>query len=592
MHRALSIASFSMILLLAACGDDGGTTDGGPDTGTDGGGDGGGDAICGDGVIQTPEQCDDGNEDADDGCSLDCRVECGDGVVGAAETCDSTIADGMPGACPASCDDGDSCTTDTLSGSECTAECAFGPISAPADDDGCCPTGADSTTDNDCTSVCGNGAVEAGETCDTMIADGLAGACPTACDDGEDCTTDALVMDGTCFAACEVTPITMEIDDDMCCPTGSTPATDNDCSATCGDGAVTGTERCDTAIASGMGSCPTACDDGDVCTDDSLTNAGTCRARCRTSPTAAGPADGCCPAGATMAMDPDCSAACGDGTVTAPEECDDGNTMAGDGCDAMCNLEAVAFRFNDLDVIDPHMFARVIICVDVTNTAFGMDGVNPLLQNNITMDGDGDGLLDLSVVESFLPLDQTAGTMTMTDVIFPDCTDPMASTSCTLPAGAPHTTAMASNMGGSSVCLDEIAGTASYSGRNTPTAMGGSTCYVANAGTVTFSLGGIPITLEDTFIAGEWFGSPATEIRDGLLRGFLTEARADATIIPAGTTGIGAIDGQPVSSLLRGGTGSCSQAAPATGDSDMRGSTRGWYFYLNFDASRVPYTEL
>ncbi len=31
---------------------------------------------------------------------------------------------------------------------------------------------------------------------------------------------------------------------------------------------------------------------------------------------------------------------CGDGVLTAPEQCDDGNTTAGDGCDATCNVEA------------------------------------------------------------------------------------------------------------------------------------------------------------------------------------------------------------------------------------------------------------
>src|SRR5436305_792378 len=40
---------------------------------------------------------------------------------------------------------------------------------------------------------------------------------------------------------------------------------------------------------------------------------------------------------------PDCtpgaSTACGDGLVESPEECDDGNTVSGDGCSAACELE-------------------------------------------------------------------------------------------------------------------------------------------------------------------------------------------------------------------------------------------------------------
>ena len=36
---------------------------------------------------------------------------------------------------------------------------------------------------------------------------------------------------------------------------------------------------------------------------------------------------------------PDC--ACGDGVVHAPEECDDGNTLDGDGCNSVCRFEGL-----------------------------------------------------------------------------------------------------------------------------------------------------------------------------------------------------------------------------------------------------------
>jgi hypothetical protein len=103
-------------------------------------------------------------------------------------------------------------------------------------------------------------------------------------------------------------------------------------------------------------------------------------------------------------------------------------------------------------------------------------------------------------------------------------------------------------------------------------------------------LGGI--TLVDAWIGGEWFDSPATEIRDGLIRGFLPEATANAIVVPEGTTGIDSIDGEPLSELLRGGVGSCSQPSPAAGDKDMHMGTSGWFFYLNFTSATVPYIEL
>ena len=36
---------------------------------------------------------------------------------------------------------------------------------------------------------------------------------------------------------------------------------------------------------------------------------------------------------------PDCT--CGDGVVHAPEECDDGNTISGDGCNSLCRIESL-----------------------------------------------------------------------------------------------------------------------------------------------------------------------------------------------------------------------------------------------------------
>jgi cysteine-rich repeat protein len=36
---------------------------------------------------------------------------------------------------------------------------------------------------------------------------------------------------------------------------------------------------------------------------------------------------------------PEC--ACGDGVVHAPEECDDGNTISGDGCNSVCRIEGL-----------------------------------------------------------------------------------------------------------------------------------------------------------------------------------------------------------------------------------------------------------
>lgn len=546
--------------------------------------------ACGNALVEGSEQCDDGNDDPDDGCSPTCTFECGDGAVTGPELCDTAI-DAGAGACPTAgtCVGTDACTIAVLSGDACQAACELAPITAPIDGDLCCPDGRNANTDSDCDPECGNGEVEAGETCD--------GACPTACNDGELCTADALIFEGTCQAECAFTDITEIGPVDGCCPAGADSTSDDDCLEECGDGDLDPGETCDTGIASGAGSCPTACDDGDVCTTDTLVNAPGCQAACFETPKPAGPMDGCCPAGSDLSDDPDCPITCGDGVISPPgEECDDGGTTGGDGCSASCRNEPVGFRFSDLDLKDPHVFASTIIgCTDVTNfDAFGIQGVNPLLQTNIQTDDDDDGLLDLSIVNTFSPLVQTAGESTESDLTFPDCTAPMSSTSCTLPAGAPHLLATATNTGGGATCLGPVSmTTGGYSPAVVSSiAPSGGTCYAANAGTVTFDLGGIPITLTDAWIAGEWVGNPATSIADGLIRGFMAETVADMTIIPEGTTGIDSIDGEPLSSLLRGGVDSCSRPSPMVGDKDTNGGVSGWYFYLNFGAAKRPYTEL
>jgi cysteine-rich repeat protein len=107
---------------------------------------------CGDGVIDSDEECDDGNTDDDDGCSSECVLEsCGDGIVQMDEACD----DG-------NIDDNDGCS------SGCVLEiCGDGVIQA----DELCDDGNDENNDgcnSSCTSdeTCGNGVLDPGESCD------------------------------------------------------------------------------------------------------------------------------------------------------------------------------------------------------------------------------------------------------------------------------------------------------------------------------------------------------------------------------------------------------------------------------------------
>jgi cysteine-rich repeat protein len=62
-------------------------------------------SVCGNGMREVGEQCDDGNRDSCDGCTATCRVEiCGDGIVECGEQCDEGPANGTPGGeCTAQC---------------------------------------------------------------------------------------------------------------------------------------------------------------------------------------------------------------------------------------------------------------------------------------------------------------------------------------------------------------------------------------------------------------------------------------------------------------------------------------------------------
>ncbi len=670
-------------------------------------------AICGDGVIGRGEDCDDGDTLADAVCTATCTFTCGNGVLDDAfgERCDPGITSGA-GACPATCDDGMACTADVRAGEGCQVTCEHAAITTPIAGDGCCPTGATSLTDPDCGVVCGNGVLEPGELCDPGIASG-AGACPLTCSDGLNCTQDALVGAGTCAAMCTATPITTPVDGDGCCPPGGTPATDDDCRPTCGNGTLDPGETCDLAITGGPGACPTVCTDGMVCTADVLANPGTCTAACAFTPittprsgdgccppgatpatdndcppgcgngvvdpgetcdtavlagpgrcpttcsdgvactrdvltgggtcTAAcsfppivtpAPGDGCCPVGANATTDNDCPAVCGNGVVEPGETCDrtiaaglpgacptacsDGLACTrdsltgpgtctaacaftpitapanGDGCcpagatpatDSDCVVTPTAFRLRDLDLRDPHVFINFIGCRDVTETPLAGFSVNGELQTNVQTDGDLDGDLDLSIATVFRPLDQTAGATPAFELHFPTCRPPLDSTTCTrTPAASPAILTTATNGVGATACLAALTGTIGAPAYSPAITAASAPCYVSARTTLTIDLGGIPITLRDAQIAATYVGAPASNTTNGLLRGFISETEANATILPASLPLVG---GQRLSSLLPGGMGNCS----TRDDRDTNAGVRGWWFYLNFTAPVVPWLD-
>jgi len=222
---------------------------------------------CGNSKIDDNEQCDDGNKDGGDGCSMTCQLEnpnewdcpkppavgpckslavCGDGKLTSQEVCDdgnTTDGDG----CSADCKTIDNGYMCRMPGKACAPICGDNVITGKeqCDDgnttnsDGCSSTcqiepgyACTTTTPSTCTkSVCGNGKTEPGESCDAGKDNGLFYG------DGKGCSK-TCTKEPTCRNASGVT---------------------GPCSHSCGDGNVDPDEQCDDGNQVSGDGCSTTC---------------------------------------------------------------------------------------------------------------------------------------------------------------------------------------------------------------------------------------------------------------------------------------------------------------------------------------------
>ncbi len=258
-------------------------------------------AVCGNGIIEGDEECDDGNRYPGDGCSSNCKVEPGWECRGEPSVCTPICGDGIIVRGREFCDDGntepgDGCSADCRieSGWECSGEpsvctpiCGDGLVvgELECDDgnkvpgDGCSPEctiepGWDCYgTPSSCYPICGNGLVVGGLECDDENNE-----------PGDGCSADCRIEPGW---ECSGEPSV--------------------CTPVCGDGIITGGQECDDANN----------EPGDGCSPECTVEPGW---YCYGQPSL-------------------CYTICGDGIVAGDEECDDGNTLYGDGCSAFCEIE-------------------------------------------------------------------------------------------------------------------------------------------------------------------------------------------------------------------------------------------------------------
>lgn len=168
----------------------------------------------------------------------------------------------------------------------------------------------------------------------------------------------------------------------------------------CGDGKVTGEERCDTKISAGQpGACPVRCGmSDDACESSRLVGAG-CGAHCASMPiTVRTSGDMCCPSGANAANDRDCTPVCGNSVTEPGETCD-----PPDSC-PMCPASSACLRVSATGT--PEECNRVCETTAITACA-AKDGCCP---SGCTPQNDsdcsarcGDGVVDSSVGETCEP---------------------------------------------------------------------------------------------------------------------------------------------------------------------------------------------
>jgi fibro-slime domain-containing protein len=345
-------------------GDGDGDTGGDGDMGGDGDGTGDGDpgldigdgdviepvqGVCGNGVLEVDELCDDGNTNEDDGCSADCttqdpdfdcsvvgqtcvnQVVCGSGLLEGEEVCDDGNEDDGDG-CSANCqtvEEGWACLrpdTDCIELPVCgngvreRGEGCDDGQATPADGDGCsvacqleagyfCPAPGQACTEVEC----GDGLRTPGEECDD-------GESPPQ--DGDGCSAGCAVEDGF-----------------RCNEAGCRPI--------CGDGLRAGDEECDDDNRSSSDGCSAACleEPFHLCTEDS-NGLSTCASTITCGNMSVEPGEICdppsmatgCNAGcASFSPDTGPGSTCGNSVIEVGETCDPPDV--GDGCSIGCATE-------------------------------------------------------------------------------------------------------------------------------------------------------------------------------------------------------------------------------------------------------------
>jgi len=261
--------------------------------------------VCGNGLVEGSEVCDDSNTADGDGCNSSCTSDetCGNGLIdeSVSETCDDNNLLG-----------GDGCSDDCKSDETCgngVLDLAKGETC----DDGDLQGGDGCSANCQSNEACGNGVQDSGTTP------------PEECDGG---TSGSASCDVNCTNAFCGDLTVNSLRGEACDAGPNNAQCDSDCTAAfCGDSTVNATRG-------------EQCDDGNGATTDACISC--VSAFCGDGFVRVG-IEQCDDANANLTDNctKDCVAAfCGDGFLRAGvEACDDGNGDNGDGCNAACQFE-------------------------------------------------------------------------------------------------------------------------------------------------------------------------------------------------------------------------------------------------------------